>query len=192
MAKESKKKAPQEIKSNNTSKYILIASIILIAGYFVYTTFVKKNETINIPVAVDPKERIKNIKEPQFMKQGELEFIKKDGTAVKKIEIEIADNDDKRSQGLMYRRSMDEGRGMLFLFDRESPQGFWMKNTVIPLDIIYVNSKKEIVKIYKNTIPFSEKDLPSEKPTLYVVEVIGGFTDKYGIKEGDKINYLKL
>ncbi|MEO8209610.1 MAG: DUF192 domain-containing protein [bacterium] len=191
MAKDNKKTGLQKSKANDTSKYILIAVIILVAGYFIYTTLIKK-EVINTPVVVDPKERIKNIKEPQFMKQGELEFIKKDGSIIKKIDIEIADNDDKRSQGLMYRRSMDEGRGMLFLFDKESPQGFWMKNTVIPLDIIYVNAKKEIVKIHKNTTPFSEKDLPSEKPTLYVVEVIGGYTDKYGVKEGDKINYLKL
>ncbi|MBK8552795.1 MAG: DUF192 domain-containing protein [Ignavibacteria bacterium] len=92
---------------------------------------------------------------------------------------------------MMYRRSMDDNKGMLFIFETEEPQSFWMKNTVIPLDIMFVNSKKEIIKIHKNTIPFSEKSLPSEKPATYVVEVRGGFADEYGIKEGDGINFVK-
>ena len=126
------------------------------------------------------------------MKEGELEFIKSDKkTEIKKIDIELAENDDERMQGMMYRKSMDDNKGMLFIFDREEPQSFWMKNTIIPLDIMYVNSKKEIVKIFKNTTPFSENSLPSEKPATFVVEVGGGFSDRYGIKEGDIINFKK-
>lgn len=86
---------------------------------------------------------------------------------------------------------MDDTKGMLFIFQNEEPQSFWMKNTVIPLDIMFVNSKKEIIKIHKSTTPFSEKSLPSEKPAIYVVEVNGGFADKYGIKEGDAISFAK-
>lgn len=190
--KDNKIKEQKQSKSTNISKYILLAVLIIVAGYFVYSNFIKKDDSVNSPVIIDPKERIKNIKEPPFKKEGELEFVSKDGkTQIKKIEIELAEDNTERMQGLMYRKSMDDTQGMLFLFDKEELQGFWMKNTIIPLDIIYVNAKKEIVKIYKNTTPFSEKDLPSEKPTLYVVEVIGGFTDKFGIKEGDKIIYVK-
>ncbi len=72
----------------------------------------------------------------------------------------------KESRDLMYRKSMDDTKGMLFIFQKEEPQSFWMKNTVIPLDIMFVNSKKEIVKIFKNTIPFSENSLPSENLQL--------------------------
>ena len=64
-----------------------------------------------------------------------------------------------------------------------------MKNTILSLDIMFVNENKEIVKIHRNTTPFSEKSLPSEKKAMYVVEVVAGFSDKYGVKEGDKINF---
>ncbi|MCB0727240.1 MAG: DUF192 domain-containing protein [Ignavibacteriae bacterium] len=177
-------------KKPDVTKYILLAVVILVAGYFSYTLFFQKDDVKN-PVFVDPKERIKNIKEPAFKKEGELEFMKNEKEPLKKIEIEIAENDAERTQGLMYRKSMDDTKGMLFIFQREEPQSFWMKNTIIPLDIIYVNSKREIVKIYKNTTPFSENSLPSGKPATYVVEVAGGYTDRYGIKEGDLIRYSR-
>lgn len=192
MSKEINKKNQNTNKSSDVTKYILIAVILIIAGYFAYTKFLVKEEVINNNFVVDPKERIKNIREPQFKKEGDLEFIGKSSKEpIKKIDIEVAENDDERMQGLMYRRSMDDSRGMLFIFQQEEPQSFWMKNTVIPLDIIYVNSKMEIVKIFKNTVPFSEKSLPSEKPATYVVEVNGGYTDKYGIREGDLISFAK-
>lgn len=91
----------------------------------------------------------------------------------------------------MFREKMEDGQGMLFIFPSEEPEGFYMKNTIIPLDIIFINSKKEIVKIYKNTTPFSEQDLPSLKPAVYVVEVNAGFTDKNNIKEGDFIDWRR-
>jgi len=192
LSKEINKKNQSANKSSDVTKYILLAVILIIAGYFVYTNFFVKEEIVNHNVVVDPKERIRNIPEPQFKKEGELEFVGKNSKEhIRKIDIEIAENDDERMQGLMYRRSMDDLKGMLFIFQREEPQSFWMKNTVIPLDILYVNSKMEIVKIFKNTVPFSEKSLPSEKPATYVVEVAGGYTDKYGIKEGDLISFVK-
>lgn len=192
MSKEINKKNQKANKSSDVTKYILLAVILIIAGYFVYTNFFVKDEIANHNVVVDPRERIKNIPEPQFKKEGELEFVGKNNKElIRKIDIELAENDDERMQGLMYRRSMDDSKGMLFIFQREEPQSFWMKNTVIPLDIMYVNSKMEIVKIFKNTVPFSEKSLPSEKPATYVVEVAGGYSDKYGIKEGDLISFVK-
>ncbi|MBN8572252.1 MAG: DUF192 domain-containing protein, partial [Ignavibacteria bacterium] len=79
--------------------------------------------------------------------------------------------------------------GMLFIFPEDADQAFWMKNTIMPLDILFINSNKEIVKIYKNATPYSEKSMPSEKKAMYVVETVAGFCDKYGITEGDKIGY---
>jgi len=185
-------KQTEKKKQSGTGKYILIAVIILIAGYFIYDNFFAEKEKEKYTFSTDPQERIKNVKEPQFKKEGELEFLKGNGKdSIKKIEIELAENDPERMQGLMYRKSMDEGRGMLFIFETEREESFWMKNTIMSLDIIYVNAKFEIVKIYKHTIPFSENSLPSEKPAKYVVEVIAGFTDKFGIKEGDKISFSK-
>jgi uncharacterized membrane protein (UPF0127 family) len=126
-----------------------------------------------------------------FVKQGEVYFQDSTKKLIKGIDAEIAETDEKRHVGLMYRESMAENQGMLFIFDKEELQGFYMKNTLIPLDIIFVDSKKKIVKIHKNTKPLDESDLPSVKPTLYVVEVNAGFTDKYKIKEGDLIDWRR-
>jgi len=122
-----------------------------------------------------------------FVKQGELSFNDSNSNFITRIEIEIADTDDKRTTGLMFRDRMDETQGMLFIFPEESEQAFWMKNTILPLDIIFVNSKMDIVKIQKNAEPYSEKSLPSIKPAQYVVEVNAGYCDKFGVKDGDKI-----
>lgn len=137
----------------------------------------------------DPKEEINKHPEPSFQKEGDLTFVKKDGKEIKKIDIEVADDNSQRAQGLMWRKSMPENEGMLFIFPEDADQAFWMKNTIMPLDIIFINSDKEIVKIYKNAVPYSEKSMPSEKKAMYVVETVAGFCDKNGISEGDKISY---
>lgn len=134
----------------------------------------------------------KKPQEIQFVKQGEVYFQDKNKKLAKQIDVEIADTDDKRHRGLMYRTKMDSSQGMLFIFPEEEEQAFYMKNTIIPLDIIFINSKKQIVKIYKNTRPFDLTDLPSKKPILYVVEVNAGFTEQHGIKEGDYVDFRRL
>ncbi len=139
----------------------------------------------------EPEVPIKYNTQSKFEKEGELLFLKPDGTSIVKVNIEIADNDAERQMGLMNRSFMNNSQAMLFIFDMEEPQAFWMKNTIIPLDIIYVNSNKEIVSIAANTEPYSEKSLPSTGPAIYVVEVNGGFCDQYGIAAGTKISYTR-
>lgn len=180
------RKAPVKKESSNLPRNILIIVVAVLLGYFVYEFVIKKDEPVTPPVIQRETDKVP---EPQFKKEGDLTFLKKSGEKVKDIEIEIADNGPERQQGLMYRKTMDETKGMLFIFPTEELQGFWMKNTYIPLDIMFVNKDKEIVKIHKNTTPFSETDLPSGKPAIYVVETVGGFADKYGLKEGDKIEF---
>ena len=194
MSKQNKSKTPdKKTGSSGNSKYILIAVLIIIIGYFFYDNVIRE-EQVKPPVFVDPKEKVKNTTEPQFKKEGELEFIslvgKKD-SAVKKIDIELALDDAEREQGLMYRKSMDDNKGMLSIFDTDELQSFWMKNTIMSLDIMFVNSDFKIVKIHKSTTPFSENSLPSDEPSKYVVEVAAGFSERYGIKEGDKILFKK-
>lgn len=127
----------------------------------------------------------------QFKKQGEVYFQDSAKTLIKKIDVEIAETDETRHLGLMYRENMQEDQGMLFIFPVEEYQSFYMKNTIMPLDIMFVNSKKQIVKIHKNTTPYSEKSLPSFNPAVYVVEVNAGFSDKFGIKEGSYIDWRR-
>lgn len=178
-----------EEKKPNIILYVLMAVVVIIAGYFIYTT-INDKKPIEHKVNTEKTDKQKESQEPVFKKQGELEFISsKDKKTIKKIDIEIADNDAKRQRGLMFRKTMEDTQGMLFVFVLSEQQSFWMKNTVLSLDIMFVNESKEIVKIHKSTTPFSEKSLPSEKKSMYVVEVNAGFSDKYGVKEGDKIDF---
>lgn len=165
----------------------LIIILFLSFSFYVFQGCDKKEETQW--KVKDPKENVNQHPEPQFKKEGDLTFLKKDGKEIKKIDIEVADNGPERQQGLMWRKAMPENEGMLFIFPQDDDQAFWMKNTIMPLDIIFINSDKQIVKIYKNTTPYSEKSLPSEKKAMYVVETVAGFCDKFGVAEGDKINY---
>jgi hypothetical protein len=127
-----------------------------------------------------------------FTKEGELIFSDSLGNFKVKIDIEIADDDFQRELGLMNRKSMHENQGMLFIFPIEKYQSFWMRNTFISLDMIFVDANKNIVTIHKNTEILSDKSYPSSKPAKYVVEVLGGFTDKYNIQIGDKIDWFGL
>lgn len=105
------------------------------------------------------------------------------------ITIQIADNDAEREEGLMWRRYMPEDDGMLFIFNDQVIQTFWMKNTFIPLDMVFADSTGKIVSIHANATPFSEATISSGSPAEYVVEVNGGFCARYGIEEGDRIEF---
>jgi len=125
-----------------------------------------------------------------FKKEGTLTFLKADGsTPIQLIDIEVAATDQERQQGMMHRRFMSEGTGMLFLSDRDEPQSFWMKNTYVALDIIYIKSDKTIVSMQKNAQPLSETSLPSSEDAQYVLEVPGGYCDTQGIGIGDKVDF---
>ncbi len=127
---------------------------------------------------------------PTFKNEGELLFINATaGDTLATIDIEIADNEQKTAKGLMYRSSMPQNAGMLFLMPNEEIQGFWMRNTYIPLDMIFVNGNMEIVTIHRNTTPMLESSYISTAPALYVVEVNAGFCSKNNINEGDIIDY---
>lgn len=102
------------------------------------------------------------------------------------INVEIADEGPEWQKGLMYRESLCEACGMLFQMP-EAVHKFWMKNTLIPLDIIYVDNKGIIKKIYKNTVPQSLQSLSSIVPVNGVLEINGGISDKLGIAVGDKV-----
>jgi uncharacterized membrane protein (UPF0127 family) len=130
---------------------------------------------------------------PIFKKEGVLSFIGKEkGDTIKTINIEIAETDEERAKGLMDRKSMTDEQGMLFIFAQAEEQSFWMKNTYISLDIIYVGTEQEIVSIQKYATPLSEESLPSFKKAKYVVETNAGFADKYKVKYGDKIAFTKF
>ncbi|MDH7445000.1 DUF192 domain-containing protein [Aquimarina sp. 2201CG14-23] len=132
--------------------------------------------------------------EIKFTKEGELSIHNlKDSipNQIVALDIEIADNDYERETGLMYRKSMQENRGMLFIQENFKPQSFYMKNTLIPLDIIYIDDQYKIVSFQKNAKPLDETSLPSGKPAKYVLEINGGLSDQWNLKEGDSISFKK-
>lgn len=129
--------------------------------------------------------------EPIFKKEGVLFFLGQSGDTLKTIDIEIAETQQETAQGLMYRKNMTDDQGMLFIFPRMEPRSFWMKNTHIPLDIIFIDDQSQIVTIQKNTTPFSEQPIPSYQNAIYVVEVIAGFCDYYNIQKGFSIQFQK-
>jgi uncharacterized protein len=103
--------------------------------------------------------------------------------------IEIADSDSSRTRGLMQRDSLPEDSGMLFIFDREEPQSFWMANTPLSLDLIFINRDSSIVHIAKYAQPLSPDPVPSEEPARFVLEVEAGYADTKGILEGDRVTW---
>ena len=108
------------------------------------------------------------------------------------INAEIADTPEKIKNGLMYRESLGENEGMLFIFDREKETSFWMKNTLIPLDIIFLNKDKEIVNIFENAMPCKTEECelyPSVHPAKYVIEVNAGFVEKNRIEVGERVEF---
>lgn len=131
--------------------------------------------------------------EVTFTKEGELTLFKTttDSTKVL-IDIEIANTDYEIQTGLMYRNFMQNNQGMLFIFNDEKPRSFYMKNTKIPLDIIFINDAKTIVSFQKNAKPFDESSLPSNFPAKYVLEINAGLSDTWNLSVGDSISYYKV
>jgi hypothetical protein len=103
--------------------------------------------------------------------------------------IEIADNDAARAKGLMFRKTLPEGTGMLFDFQSEQEVSFWMKNTYISLDMIFIRGDGRILRIAENTDPLSTSLIASGGPVLAVLEVIAGTARKYGIAPGDRVAF---
>ncbi|VAX18590.1 hypothetical protein MNBD_IGNAVI01-2836 [hydrothermal vent metagenome] len=164
------------------SKVFQIIGVVLIIGLLLYLAFANLFNQNN-----NEKTAVKSYTTIDFVKNGELTFLTSDDKYISKIDIEIAEDDDARTQGLMYREKMKKNQGMLFIFPYESMQSFWMKNTVIPLDMIFVNKNNEIVTIRKNAVPFDTGHYASTKPAQFVIEVNAGYTDSLGIKVSDKI-----
>jgi uncharacterized protein len=101
--------------------------------------------------------------------------------------VEVVSDEAGREKGLMYRRYMPQDRGMLFNFNEEGPVAFWMKNTYIPLDMIFISRKGVVTSIAANAEPMSERLIPSGGPVYAVLEVNGGVARSIGLKAGDKV-----
>ena len=114
-----------------------------------------------------------------------VEIVSKGGVHV--FAVELAATDEQRSTGLMNRKQLPEGRGMLFDFGRDQEIAMWMKNTYIPLDMIFITRDGRIHRIAENTEPLSERIIPSGGQVRGMLEVIGGTARKFGLAPGDRV-----
>jgi len=128
--------------------------------------------------------------EISFRVDGSLDFLR-DGASFLTLEIEIADTDSLRERGMMQRSSFPPESGMLFLFDHQEFRQFWMGNTPLSLDILFISNDSTIVDIAKFAKPYSPEPIVSQAPSQYVLEVPAGFADTKGIVEGDIVRWIR-
>lgn len=105
------------------------------------------------------------------------------------VRVEVADTPSKRALGLQYRSELGESRGMLFLFPSEKVQAFWMKDTPLSLDLIFIGSDRRIAGIVPRAVPFSMETLSVNAPSQFVLEVEAGFSSRHGIRAGDPVRF---
>jgi uncharacterized membrane protein (UPF0127 family) len=106
-----------------------------------------------------------------------------------RFDVEVAATEEQQARGLMFRRELADDRGMLFDFDRPQMAVFWMRNTVIPLDIIFIGVDGRIINIAERTTPYSEDPIPADGLTRAVLEIRGGRAAELGIRPGDRVRH---
>ncbi len=114
------------------------------------------------------------------------------GGVEQKVVVELARSEPERTRGLMYRQSLEAGRGMLFLFERSEPLKFWMKNTYIPLDMIFMDEQKRVVFVEENAEPLTLQPRGPEVDTRYVLEVPGGWARAHGVEPGVAVKFVNV
>lgn len=106
-----------------------------------------------------------------------------------RFKVDVADTTPLRTQGLMHVQSMPQLHGMIFVFPKPQFASFWMKNTLIPLDLLFIGANGKIRKIHENAVPHSLDGIKGGHRILAVLEINGGLSDKFGIKAGDVIRH---
>lgn len=138
------------------------------------------------------EEKMEPVSKPKvnFRQDGILQ-IKTSGDKETTFAIEIAQSQDERVQGLMHREVLEENQGMLFIFPETDYHSFWMKNTYLSLDMVFIKEGGEILHIEHSTTPFSEEAITPSVPCLYVLEVLAGTCKAQNINIGDKVSWKR-
>lgn len=106
-----------------------------------------------------------------------------------RLRVEVADDAEERAQGLMFVEQMPPGAGMLFVYETERPTAFWMKNTLIPLDMIFADAQGVVVSVHENAVPGDLTAIESGAPVQFVLEINGGMASRLGIAEGSEMQH---
>tara|TARA_B100000459_G_C8579295_1_gene202480 strand:- start:104 stop:544 length:441 start_codon:yes stop_codon:yes gene_type:complete len=131
---------------------------------------------------------IYNLCEVSASVKSELSIITSNGSRYNFL-VEVARTEEEKKIGLMFRKTLAKNAGMLFLYKREALRLMWMKNTFIPLDILFIDKKGVIKRVVKRTVPHSLATISSRQSVLAVLELRGGITSSLDIKKGDRIEY---
>lgn len=174
-------------KLRKYAPYVLIVALLAFVGLSQTTSCKRNNNQRVMPSKTDSNY------EPKFRKDGDLWLLKGEtGDTIIHLDVEYANTPNSIEYGMMYRKNMDETMSMLFFMGNMQMRSFWMKNTYVSLDIIYIDDKLRIVSIQKNAEPLNTRSLPSDGPAQYVLEVKGGLSDKLGLQKGDMINFTDV
>ena len=176
-------------KKSNRSTIAVVGTILLILVLVAVLTISPGGKSVS---TYKPRTETSQPTAYMFKKEGELRFLTPKQDFIAGINIELAQDESQRQLGLMYRDTLAENQGMLFVFDNEEVRAFWMKNTILSLDMIFVNGHNEIVTIHKYTTPYSEEAYTSTGPAKYVLEVNAGYSDKRKISVGDRISWIRF
>ncbi|NRR91736.1 DUF192 domain-containing protein [Winogradskyella undariae] len=162
--------------------HLFLKSILIVFSLALFSSCKEEKKTTSVDKV-----------EVSFKKEGTLTLNKATSDSIiKTIDIEIADDEYTTQTGLMYRTELETNQGMLFMFPDSQMRSFYMKNTKIPLDIIYIDENKTIVSFQKNAKPMDETSLPSEAPAKYVLEIYGGLSNVWNLNVGDTISFETL
>lgn len=175
-----KNKRQKKTKNINPKFYLRTLVILLLLAFISFTIILVYNP-------VENENGNRTGKKAPRLGQGKVTFLNDQGEEHISVVVEIARDDYTRAMGLMFRENLPETQGMLFIFEKEKSQYFWMKNTPVSLDMIFVNSQNKIVNIEKYTKPYSLQSYPSIRPAIMVIEVVAGFSERHSVSVGDSI-----
>lgn len=165
---------------------MVLAGILLLAGAAGLALLLRMNTPP--PPAAPPPATPQAVSVPPTAAAA-VTILAPDGTPRLRLSAELAEDERSRELGLMYRQSLARTHGMLFLFDVQDTLSFWMRNTRIPLDMIFADSTGRIVTIHANTEPYSLSGYASTEPALMVLETAAGVAAESGVKPGDRITW---
>ena len=166
---------------NNVFKKVLFIFLLIILIFILIFLYINNKQT-----SVDNIQTAENIKQVCF-KQANMPINKC-------FSVEIAQTAAERERGLMFREELNSEKGMLFIFSQSEKYGFWMKNTLIPLDIIWIDENKTIVYFKKEVLPCKEEKCEvyyPDKEALYVLEINAGLTKENNLSVGDKVDFVR-
>ena len=168
----------------NYKKNFLILFLILTI-FFTLFIVIPRNQT-------NPSSQNDSQYQEIYSKLSDESIIKAELDGIE-IELEVAKSNSKKTNGLMFVEEMEENNGMIFVYPNENYRDFWMKNTLISLDIIYINKDFNVIQIYKNTkTEQTDETYPSNEPAQYVVELKGGWSDENSLEVGNRFEITEF